>query len=90
MLGERHGRPVSLWSIRPYGDPRLDTRRRPWNAVGDADATEIKDRIAASEEQTEPYYAASPPAGCSPRRASCSTRRAWRGSTRSPVPSRTR
>jgi hypothetical protein len=58
QLAERHGRPVSLWSIRPYGDPRLDAHRRPWNAVGDADPTEVKDRIAASEEQTEPYYAA--------------------------------
>lgn len=57
-LAARHARRVSLWSIRPYGDPNLDRHRRPWNAVGDADPTEVKDRIAASEEQTEPYYAA--------------------------------
>jgi hypothetical protein len=57
-LAERHDKRVQLWSIRPYGDPRLDANRRPWNAVGDADPTEVKDRIAASEEQTEPYYAA--------------------------------
>jgi hypothetical protein len=29
-----------------------------WNAAGDGDATEIKDRIASSEEQEEPYYKA--------------------------------
>jgi len=57
-LGARYGRPVALWSIRPYGDPRLDAHRLPWNAVGDGDPTEVKDRIASSEEQTEPYYAA--------------------------------
>ena len=57
-LGKQHGRRVRLWSIRPYGDPELDAHRQAWNAVGDADPTEVKDRIAASEEQTEPYYAA--------------------------------
>ncbi len=57
-LGKQLGKPVRLWSIRPYGDPELDAHRKPWNAVGDADPTEVKDRIAASEEQTEPYYAA--------------------------------
>ena len=57
-LAARHGRRVSLWSIRPYGDAVLDRYRAPWNAVGDADPTEVKDRIAASEDQTEPYYAA--------------------------------
>jgi hypothetical protein len=57
-LGARYQRPVALWSIRPYGDAELDARRLPWNPVGDGDPTEIKDRIAASEDQTEPYYAA--------------------------------
>ena len=57
-LASRYGQPVSLWSIRPYGDPDLDRHRRPWNPVGDGDPTEIKDRITSSEDQTEPYYAA--------------------------------
>ena len=34
------------------------TRRRAWNPAGGGNPTEIKDRIAAAEEQTEPYYAA--------------------------------
>ncbi len=57
-LGARHGRPVALWSLRPYGDTSLDVHRLPWNVLGDGDATEIKDRIATSEEQSEPYYRA--------------------------------
>jgi hypothetical protein len=57
-LAEKHGRTPVLWSIRPYGDPDLDEHRRPWNPLGDGDPTEVKDRIATSEEQTEPYYAA--------------------------------
>ena len=57
-LGRRYGRPVALWSVRPYGDPELDALRLAWNVTGDGDPTEIKDRIASSEEQTEPYYAA--------------------------------
>jgi hypothetical protein len=58
QLGARHRRPVALWSIFPYGDPQLDALRLPWNVTGDGNPTEIKDRIAASEEQSEPYYAA--------------------------------
>ncbi|HEX8121216.1 MAG TPA: hypothetical protein VF549_08120 [Solirubrobacteraceae bacterium] len=57
-LGARHHLPVALWSVRPYGDPRLDALRMPWNVVGGGTPTEIKDRIAAAEEQTEPYYRA--------------------------------
>jgi hypothetical protein len=57
-LGARHRRQVSLWSISPYGLAELDRQRRPWNPGGDGNPTEIKDRIASSEEQSEPYYAA--------------------------------
>jgi hypothetical protein len=42
----------------PYGTPELDRHRRAWNPAGGGNPTEIKDRIAAAEEQTEPYYAA--------------------------------
>lgn len=57
-LGARHRRRVALWSILPYGDPALDRHRRPWNPAGNATPTEVMDRVAAAEEQTEPYYAA--------------------------------
>lgn len=57
-LGARYGRPVALWSVQPYGDPHLDEHRFPWSATGGGTPTEIKDRIAAAEEQTEPYYRA--------------------------------
>lgn len=57
-LGCRYRRPVALWSILPYGDSVLDRRRWRWNPVGGGNATEVKDRIASAEEQTEPYYAA--------------------------------
>jgi hypothetical protein len=57
-LGARYNRPVALWSLTPYGDPALDALRLPWNVAGDGNATEVKDRIATSEEQTEPYYKA--------------------------------
>lgn len=57
-LAERYGRPVALWSVLPYGDPELDALRLPWNVAGGGNPTEIKDRIANSEEQAEPYYKA--------------------------------
>lgn len=57
-LGARYGRPVALWSLQPYGDPGLDALRLPWNVVADGNPTEIKDRIATSEAQSEPYYRA--------------------------------
>ena len=57
-LGRRYGRPVTLWSVNPYGDPVLDAHRLPWNPVGEGTPTEVKDRIASSEEQTEPYFKA--------------------------------
>jgi hypothetical protein len=57
-LGARYRRPVGLWSVQPYGDAELDLVRLPWNATGGGTPTEIKDRIAASEDQTEPYYRA--------------------------------
>jgi hypothetical protein len=60
QLGARYGRPVALWSVIPYGigAEDLDSHRLPWNVTGDGNPTEIKDRIASTEEQTEPYYAA--------------------------------
>jgi hypothetical protein len=57
-LAERHGRRAALWSVLPYGDPELDAHRLPWNPVGNATPTEAKDRIAATEDQEEPYYRA--------------------------------
>jgi hypothetical protein len=57
-LARRHHRRVALWSLAPFGDGSLDAHRRPWNACGEANATELKDRIAATEDQTEPYYRA--------------------------------
>lgn len=57
-LGARYGRPVALWSLQPYGDERLDAHRLPWNVCSDGNPTEIKDRIATSEAQSEPYYRA--------------------------------
>lgn len=57
-LGARYGRPVALWSVAPYGDPALDALRLPWNVAGDGNPTQIKDRIATSEQQSEPYYRA--------------------------------
>ncbi|RKQ90473.1 TraM-binding TraD/TraG-like protein [Solirubrobacter pauli] len=58
VLGERYARPVALWSVLPYGDEQLDALRLPWNVAGGGNPTEIKDRIASSEEQAEPYYEA--------------------------------
>ncbi len=58
QLAERHGRAVHLWSVNPFGDPDLDRHRLPWNPVGNGSPTEVKDRIASAEEQTEPYYKA--------------------------------
>lgn len=57
-LGARYQRPVALWSIAPYGDLALDALRLAWNVTGDGNPTEIKDRIATTEEQDEPYYKA--------------------------------
>jgi hypothetical protein len=57
-LGERYQRPVALWSVLPYGDPQLDALRLPWNVAGGGNPTEIKDRIANAEPQSEPYYKA--------------------------------
>jgi hypothetical protein len=57
-LAARYDRPVALWSVLPYGTDDLDQHRRAWNPAGGGNPTEIKDRIAAAEEQTEPYYAA--------------------------------
>jgi conjugal transfer pilus assembly protein TraD len=57
-LGARYRRPVALWSVQPYADAKLDELRLPWNVVGGGTPTEIKDRIAATEEQREPYYRA--------------------------------
>lgn len=57
-LAARYERPVALWSVLPYGLPQLDTHRRTWNPASGGNSTEIKDRIAAAEEQSEPYYAA--------------------------------
>ncbi len=55
-LAAQHQRPLALWSVLPYGDPDLDSRRLPWNVAGGGNHTEITDRISNSEEQTEPYY----------------------------------
>jgi hypothetical protein len=59
-LGARYGRPVALWSVIPYGigAEDLDAHRLPWNVTGDGNPTEVKDRIASTEDQSEPYYAA--------------------------------
>jgi hypothetical protein len=57
-LGKTYDKRVTLWSVTAYGDPVLDARRRPWNPLGEGTPTEVKDRIAGSEEQTEPYYKA--------------------------------
>jgi len=57
-LARRYRRPLALWSVLPYGDSELDGYRRRWNAAGGGNPTEIKDRIADVEEQSEPYYAA--------------------------------
>ena len=57
-LAERHGREAFLWSPLPYGKPELDERRVAWNPCSDGSPTEVKDRIASAEPQTEPYYAA--------------------------------
>ena len=57
-LGARYGLPVALWSVQPYGDGELDALRLPWSVTGGGTPTEIKDRIAATEKQTEPYYRA--------------------------------
>ena len=57
-LARRHERHVAIWSVEPLGVESLDRARHAWNPVGEGNATEIKDRIAASEDQTEPYYAA--------------------------------
>jgi hypothetical protein len=57
-LGRRFERPVALWSITGFADPALERQRTTWNPLGDATPTEVKDRIAAAEPQTEPYYAA--------------------------------
>ncbi len=57
-LGTRHGRPVALWSLTQFASPELTRLRRSWNPLGAATPTEAKDRVAAAEEQTEPYYAA--------------------------------
>jgi conjugal transfer pilus assembly protein TraD len=56
-LGARYNRPVLLWSVNAYNDPVLDALRAPWNPLGFGNPTELKDRIASSEEQSEPYYA---------------------------------
>jgi hypothetical protein len=58
LLAAKYQRPLALWSILPYGDPLLDRYRLRWNVAGGGNATEIKDRIANSEEQSEPYYKA--------------------------------
>lgn len=57
-LGRRYDRPVALWSIFSHGDAELDALRYPWNVVGEGNPTEIKDRIASTEEQSEPYFRA--------------------------------
>jgi TraM recognition site of TraD and TraG len=57
-LAARYQRPVALWSVLAYGEAELDALRLPWNVAGGGNATEIKDRIASSEEQSEPYYKA--------------------------------
>ncbi len=57
-LARRYRRPLALWSVLPYGDPDLDSRRWRWNPAGGGNATEIKDRVAHAETQTEPHYAA--------------------------------
>ena len=57
-LARRYRRPLALWSVLPYGDPELDSRRWRWNPAGGGNATEIKDRVAHAETQTEPHYAA--------------------------------
>lgn len=57
-LGARYRRPVALWSVQPHGDPALNAHRLPWSPTGGGTPTEIKDRIATTEEQTEPYYRA--------------------------------
>jgi conjugal transfer pilus assembly protein TraD len=60
QLGAQYQRPVALWSVFDYGTGAedLDALRLAWNVTGDGNPTEIKDRIASSEQQTEPYYAA--------------------------------
>ena len=55
-LGKAYNRPVALWNLRAYGDPALDALRRPWNPMEGGDPVAVKDRISATEEQTEPYY----------------------------------
>jgi hypothetical protein len=40
-----------VWS----GDAELDSRRWRWNPAGGGNATEMKDRVAHVETQTEPY-----------------------------------
>jgi conjugal transfer pilus assembly protein TraD len=57
-LGRRYSRPVAVWSIDRYGDQELDELRFAWNVCGDGNPTEVKDRIATAEEQSEPYYKA--------------------------------
>ena len=57
-LARRYRRPLALWSVLPYGDRELDSRRWRWNPAGGGNATEIKDRVAHAETQTEPHYAA--------------------------------
>jgi hypothetical protein len=57
-LAAKHRRPVALWSPVRYGTPVLDGLRVAWDACSDGTPTEVKDRIASAEPQTEPYYAA--------------------------------
>jgi hypothetical protein len=57
-LGRRYDRPVALWSLLSYGDSELDGLRLPWNVTGEGNPTEIKDRIASTEEQSEPFFRA--------------------------------
>jgi Type IV secretion-system coupling protein DNA-binding domain len=54
-LARRYHRPLALWSVLPYGDPELDSRRWRWNPAGGGNATEIKDRVVHAETQTEPH-----------------------------------
>lgn len=57
-LGRRYQRPVALWSVLSFGDPELNELRLPWNVAGEGNPTEIKDRIASTEEQSDPYFRA--------------------------------
>jgi len=57
-LAARYHRPLALWSVLAYDDAELDGYRRAWNPAADGNPTQIKDRIASCEPQTEPYYAA--------------------------------